>query len=63
MWELHYKKEESGRIEDFQLWCWKRKILESPVLQEIKSVNPKGNQSWIFIAKTDAEAETPTLVT
>ena len=63
MWELHYKKEESGRIEDFQLWCWKRKILESPVLQEIKSVSPKGNQSWIFIAKTDAEAETPTLVT
>ena len=24
MWELHYRKEESGRIEDFQLWCWKR---------------------------------------
>ena len=39
------------------------KILESLVLQEIKSVNPKGNQSWIFTAKTDAEAETPTLVT
>ena len=32
---------------------------ESLGLQEIKSVNPKGNQSWIFIGRTDAEAETP----
>ena len=32
---------------------------ESLVLQEIKPVNPKGNQSWIFIGRTDAEAETP----
>ena len=33
-------------------------ILESPLdLKEIKAVNPKGNQSWIFIVKTDAEAE------
>ena len=38
------------------------KTLESPLdCKEIKSVNPKGNQSWIFIGKTDAEAETPTL--
>ena len=29
--------------------------------KEIKPVNPKGNQSWIFIGRTDAEAETPTL--
>ena len=34
---------------------------ESFVLQEIKPVNPKGNQSWIFIGRTDAEAETPIL--
>ena len=36
------------------------KTLESPLdCKEIKSVNPKGNQPWIFIEKTDAEAETP----
>jgi len=34
------------------------KTLESPLdCKEIKSVHPKGNQSWIFIGKTDAEAE------
>ena len=52
-------------------WMWKNwccwtvvleKTLESPLdCKEIKSVNPKGNQSWIFIGRTDAEAETPIL--
>ena len=38
------------------------KTLESPLnSKEIKPVNPKGNQSWIFIGRTDAEAETPVL--
>ena len=38
------------------------KTLESPLdCKEIKPVNPKGNQSWIFISRTDAEAETPIL--
>ena len=38
------------------------KTLESPLdCKEIQPVNPKGNQSWIFIGKTDAEAETTTL--
>ena len=38
------------------------KTLESPLdCKEFKSVNPKGNQSWIFIGRTDAEAETPIL--
>ena len=38
------------------------KTLESPLdCKEIKPVNPKGNQSWIFIGRTDAEAETPVL--
>ena len=46
-------------------WCfwtvvWK--TLESPLdSKEIKPVNPEGNQSWIFIGRTDAEAEAPTL--
>ena len=38
------------------------KTLENPVdSKEIKTVNPKGNQSWIFIERTDVEAETPIL--
>ena len=38
------------------------KTLESPLnCKEIQPVNPKGNQSWIFIGRTDAEAETPIL--
>ena len=45
-------------------WCfWTvvlEKTLESPLdYKEIKPVNPKGNQSWIFIGRTDAKAETP----
>ena len=40
----------------FVLWCWWRPL--SPLdCREVKPVNPKGNQSWIFIGKTDAEAE------
>ena len=38
------------------------KTLESPLdCKEIKPVNPKGDQSWVFIGKTDAEAESPIL--
>ena len=38
------------------------KTLESPLdYEEIKPDNPKGNQSWVFIERTDAEAETPIL--
>ena len=49
------------RIDDFQLWGWK-KTLESPLnSKEIKSVNPKGNQPWVFIGRTDAKAEIPIL--
>ena len=47
-------------------WCfWTvvlEETLESPlVYKEIKQVNPKGNQSWVFIGRTDAEAEAPVL--
>ena len=42
------------------MWCCRR--LESPLdFKEIKPVNPKGDQSWIFTGKTDAEAEAPKL--
>ena len=41
---------------------WLEKTLESPLeSKEIKPVNPKGNQPWIFIGRTDAEAEAPML--
>ena len=51
------KKAESRRIDAFELWCsW-----ESLNCKEIKPVHPKGNQSWIFIGRTDAEAEAPIL--
>ena len=44
-------------------WCFctavLRKTLESPLDCKIESVHPKGNQSWIFIGRSDAEAETP----
>ena len=42
--------------------CGLEKTLESPLdCKEIQAVHTKGNQSWIFIARTDAEAETPIL--
>ena len=61
IWELDHKES----------WVWKNwyfwtvvleKTLESPLdCKEIQLVNPKGNQSWIFIGGTDAEVETPIL--
>ena len=49
------------RIDAFKLWCW-RKTLESPLeRKEIQPVHPKGDQSWVFTGRTDAEAETPIL--
>ena len=55
------KKAEPRRIDPF--WTvMLEKTLESPLdSEEIKPVNPKGNQSWIFIGRTDAEAEAPIL--
>ena len=42
--------------------CGAEKTLESPLdCKEIKPVNPKGNQLWIFIGRTDAEADAPIL--
>ena len=54
------KKAEHQRVDVFELWCWRR-LLRVPWSKEIKPVNPKGNQSWIFIGMTEAEAEAPTL--
>ena len=61
MWELDHK--ETWTLKN---WCFLTvvlgKTLENPLdSKEIKSVIPKGNQSWIFIGRTDAEADTPIL--
>ena len=59
MWELNYK--ESWALKNWCFWTVVlEKILESPLnFKEIKPVDPKGNKSWIFIGRTDAEVETP----
>ena len=59
MWELDYK--ESWALKNWCLWTMVlEKTLESSLdYKEIQPVHPKGNQSWIFIGRTDAEAETP----
>ena len=54
------KKAEHRRIDAFELWCWRR--LESVLdCKEIQPVHPKGDQSWMFIGRTDVEAESPIL--
>ena len=54
------KKAERQRIDAFELWCWRR--LLSPLdCKEIKSVHHKVDKSWVFIGRTDVEAETPIL--
>ena len=59
MWELDYKESWVPRN-----WCFWIVVLEKTLeslldCKEIKPVYPKGNQSWIFTGRTDAEAETP----
>ena len=51
---------ECRKIDVFELWCWRR--LESPLdCKEIQPVPPRGDESWVLIGRTDAEAETPIL--
>ena len=61
MWELDYK--ERWVVKN---WCFRTVLLEKTLeslldCNEIEPVDPKGNQSWIFIGRTDVEAETPIL--
>ena len=61
MWELDHKESWASKS-----WCFWTVVLkktpESPLdSEEIQPVHPKGNQSWIFTGRTDAEAETPRL--
>ena len=61
MWEFNYK--ESGVPKNWCFWTVVlEKTLESPLdCKEVKPIHSKGNQSWIFIGRTDVEAETPIL--
>ena len=61
MWELDYK--ESWMQKNWCFWTVVlEKTLERPLdCREIQPVNPKGDQSWVFIGRTDVEAETPIL--
>ena len=54
------KTAECWRIDAFELWCWRR-LLTPLDCKESQPVHPKGYQSWIFIGRADAEAETPIL--
>ena len=54
------KKAEHHRTDTFELWCCRR-LLRALDSKEIQPVQPKGDQSWVFIGRTDAEAETPIL--
>ena len=61
MWELDYKESWAPKN-----WCFWTVVLEKTLesaldSKEIQPVRPKGNQSWILIGRTDAEAETPIL--
>ena len=65
MWELEHKE---GWVDAFEFCCWRRFLRVPWILKgipctrkEIKPVNPKGNQLWIFIERIDAEAEVPIL--
>ena len=61
MWKLDHKEDCVPKNWGFWIVVLE-KTLESPLdSKEIKPVNPKGNQPWIFIGRTDAEAETPVL--
>ena len=61
MWELDHK--ESWALKNWCIWTVVlEKTLESPLdCKETKPVHPKGNQSWIFLGRTDAEVKTPIL--
>ena len=63
MWELYYKE-----VWTLKNWCFQTMVLEKTLeslldWKENKPLNPKGNEPWIFIGRTDAEAEAETLAT
>ena len=55
------KKAEHWRIDAFELWCWRRLLRVPWTARRSNQSHPKGDQSWVFIGRTDVEAETPVL--
>ena len=55
------KKAERRKIDAFELWCLKGLLRVPWTARKIQPVHPKGDQSWVFTGRTDAEAETPVL--
>ena len=60
-WELDHKEGWVPKDWCFWIWCWWRLLRVPWTARRLKPVNPKGNQFLIFIGRTDAEAEAPTL--
>ena len=55
------KKAERLITDAFELWCWRRLLRVPWTARKIQPVHPKGDLSWVFTGRTDAEAETPIL--
>jgi len=55
------KKAENQRTDAFEMCCWRRCLESSLDSKEIQPVHPKGDQSWVFTGRIDAEAKTPIL--
>ena len=55
------KKAEHQRTDAFELRCWRRLLRVPWTARRFQPIHPKGDQSWVFIGRTDAEAETPIL--
>ena len=58
---LIVKKAERRRIDAFELWYWRRLLRVPWTARRSNQSIPKGDQSWVFIGRTDAEAETSVL--
>ena len=54
-----WRKLECWKIDVFELWCWRRLLRVPWITRRSNPVHPKGDQSWVFTGRTDAEAETP----
>ena len=57
------KKAECRRIDDFELWCWRRALGIPLDCKEIQPVHSEGDQPWVFFGRNDAKDETPVLWT
>ena len=55
------EKAKRRRIDAFELWCWRRLLRVPWTARRSNQSIPKGDQSWVFIGRTDIEAETPIL--